>query len=144
MLDALFKGFGQAMAAGDHPLDDIKDHYREGTRAYELLWPLPQKMIPMPFEALERATQFHVLFAECKRRLMEGGTLRNSGKLDAADAAFNECLQGADQLEVPLLKSDAYQGLTSVAERRGDRAGAKRYTQLAMRERDKQAAQSSS
>jgi hypothetical protein len=127
-------------AAGDRPLDDIADYYRQGTQPYELLWPLAQKL-PMPFDELDRATQFHVLFGECRRRLTEAASLRNGGRLEQADAAYNECLQRADQLEVPILKSDAYQGLLSVAQMRGDRAAAKRYMQLAQREHERQCSQ---
>lgn len=130
-------------AAGERPLDNILDYYRDGDEPYELLWPLPPNLLPMPFGALDRRTQFHVLFAECKRRLTEGGALRNCGKLDEADAAFNECLARADQLDVAILRSDAYQGLMTVAEKRGSRAAARRYLQLAERERQRQNAPSS-
>lgn len=56
--------------------------------------------------------------------------------LDALFKAFGEVMH--DPLEVPMLKSDAYQGLLSVAEKRGDRACAKRYLRLARRERERQ------
>jgi hypothetical protein len=127
-------------AAGDRPLDNIADYYRPGAQPYELLWPLAQKL-PMPFDELDRSTQFHVLFGECRRRLTEAASLRNSGALEQADAMYNECLQRADQLEVPILKSDAYQGLLCVAQMRGDRAAAKRYMQLAQREHERQCSQ---
>ena len=122
-------------AAADHALEDVMKHYRPGEDPYDLFWPLPPNLLPSPFEALDRETQFHVLFAECRRRLAEGAELRCAGKLDQADAAFNECLARADQIDVALLKSEAYHGLATVSELRGSRAAAKRYMQLAQRER---------
>jgi hypothetical protein len=133
---ARLKAMG-ADVAGDRPLDNIRDYYVPGDGLYTLYWPLAANL-PLPFDELDRATQFHVLFAECKRRLAEGGALRNAGRLDEADAAFRECLERADQIDVPILKSDAYQGLMTVAERRGDRAAAGRYLDLAQRENARQ------
>ncbi len=123
---------------GDRPLDDIADYYPGGDGLYEQLWPIATQL-PMPFEELDRPTQFHVLFAECRRRLMEASAARNAGRLDEADAAFRECLERADQIEVPILKADAYEGIMTVAEKRGDRAQARRYLQMAERERTRQA-----
>ncbi len=124
---------------GDRPLDDIADYYPDGDDLYEQLWPIATQL-PMPFGELDRPTQFHVLFGECRRRLTEGSAARNAGRLDEADAAFRECLERADQIEVPILKADAYEGLMTVAEKRGDREQARRYLQMAERERARQAA----
>lgn len=131
-----FKDLG-ADQLGDRPPDNIADYYRDGDGLYELLWPLAVDL-PLPFDELDRPTQFHVLFAECRRRLTEGSAARNAGDLDAADAAFRECLERADQIDVPILKSDAYQGLMTLAEKRGDRAQAQRYLQMSERERKRQ------
>jgi tetratricopeptide (TPR) repeat protein len=123
---------------GDRPLDNIADYYREGDDLYDLLWPIATSL-PMPFGELDRPTQFHVLFAECRRRHTEASAARNAGRLDEADAAFRECLERADQIDVPILKADAYEGLMTVAEKRGDREQARRYLQMAERERSRQA-----
>ena len=123
---------------GDRPLDNIADYYRGGEGLYEALWPI---VVPLPlaFEELDRPTQFHVLFGECRRRLTEASLLRNQGRLDEATEAFRECVERADQIDVPILKSDAYQGLVTVFEKRGDRAQASRYLHMAERERARQA-----
>ncbi|HYI87662.1 MAG TPA: hypothetical protein VEX61_11255, partial [Burkholderiales bacterium] len=127
-------------ALGDRPLDDIADYYRPGPGLYDLVWPLGQKLA-IAFDELDRATQFTVLFGECRRRLAEAASLRNGGKLAEAESAYNECLARADQIEVHILKSDAYQGLLTVASKRGDRVSAKRYMQLAQREQERQCSQ---
>lgn len=101
---------------------------------YELLWPLEVDLM-QPFEELDRAMQFHVLFAECRHRMVQGYAARNAGDFDAAEVIFRECLDRAEQIDVPLLKADGYQGLMSLAERRGDYAGSTRYRQLSERER---------
>jgi len=124
---------------GDRPLDNIADYYVDGEGLYPLLWPIATPL-PMPFDQLDRPTQFHVLFAECRRRHMEASAARNAGRLDESDTAFRECLERADQIDVPILKADAYEGLMTVAEKRGDREQARRYLQMAERERARQAA----
>jgi tetratricopeptide (TPR) repeat protein len=123
---------------GDRPLDNIADYYREGEGLYEPLWPITARL-PLPFEELDRPTRFHVLFAECKRRLAEGSAARNAGRLDEADQIFRECLERADQIDVPILKADAFEGLLTVAEKRGDRPTARRYLKLAEAQRALQA-----
>lgn len=123
---------------GDRPLDNIADYYPGGEGLYRLLWPIATPL-PMAFDELDRPTQFHVLFTECKRRLMEASAARNAGRSDEADAGFRECLERADQIDVPILKADAYEGLMTVAEKRGDRDAARRYLQMAERERARQA-----
>jgi tetratricopeptide (TPR) repeat protein len=126
-----------AEEVGSGPLLQIKDYYIEGEEPYSLLWPLAGDDLPVPFEELDRETQFHVLWGENSYRLTEGGALRNAGKLDDAEEVFRECLERADQLEVPVLKAQAYDGLMSVAERRGDRKAAERYLKLVERERQR-------
>lgn len=123
---------------GDRPLDNIADYYPGGEGLYTPLWPIATPL-PMAFDELDRPTQFHVLFTECKRRLMEASAARNAGRGDEADAAFRECLERADQIDVPILKADAYEGLMTVAEKHGDRDTARRYLQMAERERARQA-----
>jgi hypothetical protein len=118
------------------PTLQIADHYVHGPEPYSLWWPLagPGLSLPVPFEELDRPTQFHVLWAEFSFRLAEAGALRNSGQLDEAQAVFQECLERASQLDVGVLKEQSYEGLMTVAERRGDRDAAKRYLHLAQQE----------
>ena len=124
---------------GSGPALNIKDYYVDGTEPYSLLWPLsPNLPLPMPFDDLDRATQFHVLWGENSRRLTEATALSSSGKLDEAEAAFRECLERADQLDVPVLKAKAYEGLMNVSQRRGDRQAAERYLKLVQREEQRQ------
>ena len=123
---------------GDRPPDKIADYYIDGDGLYEQLWPIAPQL-PASFDELDRPTQFHVLFAEFRRRHAEASVARNAGRLDEAEAAFRECLDRADQIDVPILKADSYEGLMTVAERRGDREQARRYLQMAERERARQA-----
>jgi tetratricopeptide (TPR) repeat protein len=125
---------------GDRPLDNIADYYPGGDGLYEQLWPIATSL-PLPFDELDRPTQFHVLFGECRRRLLQASAARNGGRLDEAEAAFRECLERADQIEVPILKADAYEGLMTVAEKRGDREQARRYLRMTERERARQSEQ---
>lgn len=138
LMDRLLARLKEAGAdeLGSRPTLEIADHYVDGTEPYSLWWPLagPGLSLPVPFEELDRPTQFHVLWAEFSFRLTEAGALRNSGQLDEAQAVFQECLERASQLDVGVLKEQAYEGLMTVAERRGDRDGAKRYLHLAQQE----------
>jgi len=119
---------------GDRPLDNIADYYVEAEERYALLWPLGQDL-PLPFDELDRKTQFHVLFAECRRVIMEASNQRNAGQLVEAAAGFREVLERADQIDVPILKCDAYQGLMTVEEKLGQRERAAHYLKLSERER---------
>jgi hypothetical protein len=87
--------------------------------------------LPVPFDQLDEATQFHVLFGEWSRREMEGYLTLNSGDLATAESTFNECLKRAEQLAIPELKARSYEGLMRIAQRTGDRASEKNWITLA-------------
>jgi hypothetical protein len=123
---------------GDQPASpvlNIEEFYRPGTEPYMLLWPLAPPtlaVMPMPFDALDRKTQFFVLFQEWTRRELEGNTARNGGDLAGAQAIFEECLARADQLDVDELRARSHEGLASVHEMRGDRDATRRELRAAM------------
>jgi hypothetical protein len=101
---------------------DISDHYTPGPGTYELRWPLgPNLPLPIPFDELDRKTQFFVLFQEWSRRELEGMMLLNTGDLNGAEAVFEECLGRAKQIDVGELEARSYEGFMRVAQRRGDR-----------------------
>jgi hypothetical protein len=123
---------------GDQPVSpamNIEDYYRPGDEGYTLRWPLAAPtlaVMPMPFEALDRKTQFYVLFQEWTRRELEANTARNAGDLDGAQAAFAECLARAEQLDVAELMARSHEGLASVHEKANDRDAARRELEAAM------------
>ncbi len=122
-----------AMEGPSQPLI-IEDYYRPDGALFELRWPLSpttQAALPFPFEALDRKTQFFVLFGEWTRRELEANMARDAGDLPAAHAVFEECLARADQLDVAELRVRSYKGLASVAEKAGDRDSADSWYQAA-------------
>ena len=108
------------------PIMNIADYYRPRNIKYELKWPLTTSL-PFPFDKLDEATQFHVLFAEWTRREMQGSFALNNGDLATAESTFNECLQRAEQLAVPELKARSYEGFMQIAQRAGDRASERKW-----------------
>src|SRR5262245_49941875 len=60
------KGMG-ADQLGERPLDNIADYYQGGEGLYKARWPIAREL-PLPWDEIPRRTQFHVLFAECRRR----------------------------------------------------------------------------
>jgi hypothetical protein len=124
---------------GPSPLMNIEDYYRPGDGTYDLIWPLAPStaaVLTFPFEALDRKTQFFVLFQEWTRREAEGSVATVSGDPDGAKAIFEECLARADQLDVAELRARSYDGLRRVAEVKGDREAARQALAAAMSERD--------
>jgi hypothetical protein len=124
---------------GPSPLMNIEDYYRPGDATYDLIWPLAPStaaVLTFPFEALDRKTQFFVLFQEWTRREAEGSVATVSGDPDGAKAIFEECLARADQLDVAELRARSYDGLRRVAEVIGDREAARQALAAAMSERD--------
>lgn len=112
---------------GQQPLM-IEDHYREGTDLFELRWPIQDPGARLlPFDALDRKTQFFVLFQEWTRRDLEAIAQLNSGETSEAQALYEECVERATQLEVPELLARSYEGLMRVAEKQGDRREALRW-----------------
>jgi len=132
MLQAL--GAGEVGAGSSGSIDL---YFRPGTEKYTLRWPLsPDLPLPLAFEELDRRTQFHVLFGEFSRREMEGGMLRNEGRLDEAEEVARECLERAAQLDVPHLRAKAHQLGADIAQKRGDRAAEGRCLRAALAETD--------
>jgi tetratricopeptide (TPR) repeat protein len=119
-------------AVGDQapsPPLNIEDYYRPGEELYTLRWPLMPTtlaMLTMPFDALDRKTQFFVLFQEWTKRELDATLALNTGDLEAARAIFEECRERAEQLEVAELEVRSYQGLASVYDKAGDRDSARR------------------
>jgi len=115
---------------GSEPLAPIGDYYVEKPGLYDLRWPLPAQL-PMPFDSLDRKTQFFVLFGEWTRREMEAMEHLNRGDLVGATTIFDECLARAEQIEVAELRARSYEGLMRVAQRAGQSATARELSQSA-------------
>jgi hypothetical protein len=124
-----------AMAGPSPPLN-IEDFYREGDEKYELRWPLhPSIPLPGSFDALDRKTQFFVLFGEWTRREFEGMSALNSGDVAGARATFEECLDRATAIDVSELVARSYEGLMRVAEKENDVDAAEAWSQKAVEAR---------
>jgi hypothetical protein len=109
-----------ANESGNPPLD-IAAFYQPGPGNYALRWPLELNApLPMPFEDLDRKTQFFVLFGEWTRRELEGSMLLNGGDLAGAETVFAECLERAKEIAVSELQARSCEGFMRVAQRRGD------------------------
>lgn len=118
---AQLKAIGADQVGSGAPMN-IGDYYTPGPGKYTLQWKLePNVPLPMPFDDLDRKTQFFVLFQEFSRRELEGMMLLNSGDVKGAAAVFEECLARAQQIEVRELEARSYEGLMRVAQREGDR-----------------------
>jgi hypothetical protein len=121
------------------PVMNIEDYYVPGDELFTLQWPLaPQTLavLVMPFDALDRKTQFYVLFQEWTRRDLEANTARNTGDLDAAKTGFEECLARAEQLDVAELRARSYEGLGSVLDMQGDRKRSREMLEAAIAARE--------
>jgi hypothetical protein len=118
---AQLKAIGADQVGSGAPLN-IADYYTPGSGKYELRWPLDASLLPIPFDDLDRKTQFFVLFQEWTRRELEGMMLLNSGDLKGAAAVFEECLERASQLQARELEARSYEGFMRVAQRQGDRS----------------------
>jgi hypothetical protein len=124
-------------AAGAHegaspPLNSA-DYYRPGTEKYRLKWLLPPAIsLPVPFDQLDRPTQFHVLFSEWSRRVTEGYQLLYAGETTAAQTVFAECLQRAEQIDVAELKARSYEGSMKAAQKFGDPQATRRWLNAAL------------
>jgi hypothetical protein len=99
---------------------DIEALYPGGDGPYALRWPLAgPTMLPVPFEELDRKTQFFVLVNQWSYRDLQGWSALDSGALDAAEAIFGECAERALQLDVGELEARSYEGMQAVADKRG-------------------------
>lgn len=119
-----------AMDGGRQTLN-ISDHYRPGEGLYQLRWPLGLAL-PLPFDQLDRPTQFSVLFGEWTRREMEAQYAMSQGDNTGAQAIFEECLARAQQIQVPELVARSHEGLAGVASKTNQRAVERRHLQLAV------------
>jgi hypothetical protein len=86
----------------------------------------------LPFEQLDRKTQFFVLVNEWSYREMQGWAALNSGAVDLAEAIFAECLERAVQVEVGELKARSYGGLQAVEEKSGRQDEALKYSAMGL------------
>jgi len=126
---SVLKGLGADQMGSGPPLD-IAAYYREGKKPYALRWKLGAPL-PMPFEQLDRKTQFFVLFQEWTRREMEGMMALQSGRVDDAGEIFRECLKRAQQIDVGELVARTYDDLAKIADRLGDRTAGRDYSRKA-------------
>lgn len=99
----------------------IEDYYVDGPEPYRQRWPI-QFPLPVPFDELPRNVQFSVLFGEWSRREMEGSYAMMEGRNDDARAAYQECLERAQQIDVKELVARSHEGLARVASKLNDRA----------------------
>lgn len=121
---------------GSGPPLEINDYYQDGPDKYQLHWPLdPSLPLPVPFDQLDRKTQFFILFSEWTRSEMQGMALLNSGRVEDAERTFQECLARADQIDVAELRARSYEGLLRVAQKRGDRQAQQTWLQKARQAR---------
>jgi hypothetical protein len=123
------EGIG-AVEGGQKPLI-IADYFRPGDRPYELRWPVKVPM-PMPFEQLDRKTQFFVLFGEWTRREMESSYALLNGDTTAAMAGYQECLERAQQIEVPELIARSHEGIAKVASKMNQRSLEREHLRMAI------------
>jgi uncharacterized membrane-anchored protein len=55
----------------------------------------------------------------------------NGGQVDDAEKTFRECIERAQQLDVNELVARGYEGLMRVAQKRGDRAAERQWSEKA-------------
>ena len=128
---AKFKALGADEGAS--PPLSIAEYYRPGTVKYQLQWPLPATLpLPVPFDQLDRETQFYVLFGEWSRRELEANQALFSGDTAGAQTIFSECLARAEQLDVGELQARSYEGFVRVAQKRGDRHAERQWLDAAL------------
>jgi hypothetical protein len=119
-----------ATEGGSKPLT-IADHYKPGEGRYKLLWPVTFPL-PIPFDQLDRPTQFSVLFGEWSRREMESNYQLLNGDTPAAMAGFEECLERATQIDVPELIARSHEGIAKVASKTNQRSLERKHLRLAI------------
>jgi hypothetical protein len=134
-VNELFMEQGAHDISSAPPLN-IVDYYKDGPGLFTLRWPLNSGVnLPLPFEQLDRETQFYVLFTEWTRRETEGMMALNQGQLDQAEAIFQECADRARQLGVDELLARSFEGLIRVAQKRYDPQAEKYWIQQALQAR---------
>jgi hypothetical protein len=115
--------------------ENIQDFYVPGDGLFELRWPLGIKL-PMPFDQLDRPTQFSVLFTEWKRRTLEGDYAVQQGKTESAKGIYEECMARAQQLGVNELVARTHENLAKVASRTGGRSEERKQLKAALAARE--------
>jgi hypothetical protein len=122
---------------GDEVLN-IKDHYRPGDgRLFELRWPV-EFPLPLPFARLDRPTQFSVLWGEYSRRMLEGSQAVLDGDPGQAHAIYAECLERAQQLDVPELIARSHEGIARAAAKGNQRSEERKHLKLAIAARQRE------
>jgi hypothetical protein len=121
---------------GDEVLN-IQDHYRPGDgRLFQLRWPI-EFALPLPFDELDRPTQFSVLWGEFSRRLLEGSHALFEGDASQARAIYLECLERAQQLDVPELIARSHEGIARAATKTNQRSQERKHLKLAIEARNR-------
>jgi hypothetical protein len=140
LMDELGKQL-EEMGAMDmgQPVLNIPDYYRPGDGKFTLRWELGSVIpLPIPFDQLDRPTQFSVLFSEWSRREAEGLAARNAGNLEQAEKIFMECVERAKQIEVAELEARCYEDLMGLAQKRGNRDEERKWILAAQEARARQ------
>jgi hypothetical protein len=121
---------------GDEVLN-IQEHYRPGDgRLFQLRWPI-EFPLPLPFEELDRPTQFSVLWGEYSRRMLEGSHAVLEGDAGQARAIYAECLERAQQLDVPELIARSHEGMARAAAKGNQRSEERKHLKLAVAARQR-------
>lgn len=116
-INATLRKIGAHEVGSGAPLN-AADYYVDGAEKFRLMYELQLPMqLPVPFEDLDRKTQFCVLFMEWSRRELEGMMVLNSGDVALADSVFQECENRAKQLGVVELLARSYEGRMRCAQR---------------------------
>lgn len=124
------------MEGGDEVLN-IQEHYRPGDgRPFQLRWPI-EFPLPLPFEELDRPTQFSVLWGEYSRRMLEGSHAVLEGDAAQARAIYAECLERAQQLDVPELIARSHEGIARAAAKGNQRSEERKHLKLAVAARQR-------
>ena len=110
------------------------DYYRDGPEKYSLKWPVIG-WFKVEFDQVDRRFQYSLLWSEWFRRKLEGDLADSTGKLDVATVIFEECLGRAQQLEAAELVASSYEGLMSIASKRGDLKSEKKWLNKALKVR---------
>jgi len=120
---------------GVQSLLDSEALYRDEPGRYELRFSLPQDLAALPWDTMDRKTQFCVLFAAWARREADGLQQLTAGQASQARDIFTECLARAEQLQVTELLARSYEDLGRAATVADDSDGARAWHNAAVRAR---------
>lgn len=101
--------------------------YRDGSEVLELVYPLPEGLTSLPWESLSRRNRFFVLVGAWALREADGIRLLQSGQLEQAQDAFQECLVRSQHLRTPELIARSYEDLGQLAVLSGDESSARKW-----------------